>query len=130
MKVAGSTVSWRSQRQSVVALSSTEAEYIGLTNACKEVTWLRMLLQDLGFPQKETILHSDNQSAIALAKNPAYHDRTKHIATRFHFVRDKVSSGEVKLVYCPTDKMIADGFTKAQGSIKYKEFKEGVGVEA
>ena len=127
--LSGGVVSWRSQRQSVVALSSTEAEYVAMTAACKEMVWLRQLLEDMGFKQEPpTTLFGDNQSALSLAKNPAYHDRTKHVAIKYHFIREKVNAGDVKLVYCPTTDMLADGLTKAQGSCMFEKFKEGIGL--
>lgn len=70
-----------------MALSSTEAEYIALTQATKEAIWLRFLLEELGFKQEGTTrIHEDNQSAIAIAKNPIQHARTKHIDIQYHFV--------------------------------------------
>ena len=127
--VAGGAVSWRSQRQPVVALSSTESEYIAMTTACKELVWLRQLLNDMGFPQDSpTVLFGDNQGALALVRNPVYHDRTKHIHVRYHYIRERVESGDITLSYCPTKDMLADAFTKAQGSSMFKAFKEAVSV--
>ena len=86
--------------QPVVALSSTEAEYIALCAAVQEVVWLRNLLKDLNFEQKDsTTLFEDNQGAIVLSKNPSSHPRTKHIDIKYHYTREKVESGEIKLEY-------------------------------
>ena len=86
-KVGSSTISWRSKRQPVVALSSTEAEYISLCMASQEATWLRNLLKSINFNQEDaTTLFEDNQGAIALAKNPKDHSKTKHIDIKYNYV--------------------------------------------
>jgi len=77
--VGGTTVSWVSKIQSVVALSTTEAEYVAATEASKEMIWLQRFLDELGKKQELGRLHSDSQSAIHLAKNSAFHSKTKHI---------------------------------------------------
>ena len=80
-------LSWSSKRQPTVALSSTEAEYRAACSATCEAVWLRRLLGELGFPQQsKTVIHSNNQSCIAIAKNPVFHARTKHIEIQYHFV--------------------------------------------
>ena len=88
---------------------------MALTQAAKETIWLRQLMSELGFQttiRKPTIVYEDNQSAIALAKNPVYHARTKHIDVQYHFIRNKVESKEIELRYLPTKEMIADALTK------------------
>jgi len=114
---SGGVVSWSSKKQSSVALSSTEAEYMALTQAAKEAIWLRRLLDELGFraqePPSPTLIYEDNQSATALAKNPVYHSRTKHIDIQHHFIRDKVEAREIELEYMSTENMVADVMTKA-----------------
>lgn len=146
-------VSWYSKRQATVALSLTEVEYITLTLAAKEVTWLQLLLTELGLLQphdqhskilnkegnlsaeallqdtlvwggiKETIpLKGDNQSTITLAHNPVLHSKTKHIDTQHYYIQDKVSSGQIKLMYVPTTEMIADGLTKPLTHAKFHGF--------
>ncbi len=85
--LGGGTTSWSSKKQSAVALSSTEAEYIAGGHTAKEAVWLRRLLSELGQDMTEpTILHIDNQSSIALAHNPKFHDRTKHVDIQHHFL--------------------------------------------
>ena len=86
-------ISWASKKQSVVALSSTEAEYMALTQAIKEVLWLRTLLVELGAPwhaKEISTISCDNQGAIALSRNPGFHARSKYIDIRYHFIRDHV----------------------------------------
>ena len=106
-------LSYRSRKQSIVALSTAEAEYIALADCVKELLWYSELLEVLGFPQRTIVVHCDNQSAIAIAKNPGQHERTKHISTKFHFARDNVEKEKIKLEYCPSKMMIADILTKA-----------------
>jgi hypothetical protein len=87
-KIANGTVSWSSRRQATVAKSSTEAEYVVLSTATQEAIWLRRLMGDLNKGTEEpTVIYEDNQGAIALAKNPRYHNRTKHVDICHHFVR-------------------------------------------
>ena len=104
---------WTSKKQAIVTLSSCEAEYVAASSAVCQGIWLRNVLKYLGFQQENpTEVYIDNRSAIALAKNPVYHDRSKHIDTRFHFIREHVKNQEVELVSCRTYDQIADIFTK------------------
>jgi hypothetical protein len=112
----GSPISWRSQKQSVVATSSTEAEYISLSNAACEQIHLSQLLYDLGLDSllfTPTILYGDNNGSRALTKNPQFHDQAKHIHVRYHFICDLVSDGTIIIPYIPTHDMIADIFMKS-----------------
>jgi transposase InsO family protein len=124
-------ISWTSKRQPTVALSSCEAEYMAETQAAKEAIWLRRLLLELGHtgPDVQTIqIYADNQGSIALAKNPEYHARTKHIDTQWHFVREQVGLGTIKLTYIPTTEQLADGLTKALGGPEFQKFVRGLGL--
>ncbi|OJT08525.1 Retrovirus-related Pol polyprotein from transposon TNT 1-94 [Trametes pubescens] len=114
--IDGGAVLWSSKKQNVVALSSTEAEYIALTHASKEALWLRYLLADMLDPdvaKHPLALYGDNRSAIALAKDNVFHPRTKHIDIRFHFIREAVDDGKIALEHRRTEDMPADLFTKA-----------------
>uniref|UniRef100_H3H993 Integrase catalytic domain-containing protein n=1 Tax=Phytophthora ramorum TaxID=164328 RepID=H3H993_PHYRM len=95
----GGCISWRSKKQRTVALSSTEAEYMALSEATQEAVWLKVFLCELGeMASDEAVkIYEDNQGSIALAKNPQFHKRTKHIDIRYHFVREKVEDGQVVL---------------------------------
>lgn len=117
--LAGGPISWRSTLQSTVALSSTEAEYMAVTEAFKEAIWLRGMLTNLGIVQNHLIVHCDNQSAINLAKNSVYHARTKHIDVRHHFVRDIIEEGEILLKKIHTRDNPADMMTKVVSGTKF-----------
>jgi hypothetical protein len=95
-------VSWSSKKQPIVTLSSTEAEYVALTHVAKDAIWHRKLHEGL------TTLFCDNQGAIDISKDPAFHMHTKHINTHFHFIRETISQNYVYVPYCPTNNMIAD----------------------
>jgi hypothetical protein len=110
--LAGAPVSWSSKLQSTVALSSAEAEYIALSDACKEALWFRALIGELGFDEQCVVLFSDSQSAIAMANNPSHHAQSKHIDIRCHKVRECVQEGQVHIEWVPTARMTADIFTK------------------
>ena len=104
-QINGSTVSWKSKKQNSVALSSTEAEYMALSEATKELLWLKMLFDNIGINQSSITLNEDNQGCIALAKNPGDHPKTKHISIRYHYIREHVKSGIMDLHYIDTRKM-------------------------
>jgi hypothetical protein len=109
----GGLVSWFSKKQTTVALSSTESELIALVEATKETQWFREFFRELGFKvSKPTQIDQDNQSVIAIAINPIQHSRIKHMEVKNHYIRENVENGSIKLVYCPTELMIADILTK------------------
>lgn len=127
--LAGGAISWSSRRQSTIALSSTEAEYKSLTEACKEMTWSVGALRELGIPQALPIeLFCDNQSAIAMSMNPRFHARTKHIEIQHHYIRETAAQGIVRISYCPTEHMTADILTKALGKVKHYEHAANMGL--
>jgi len=111
-----SPLTWLSKRQSLVALSSTEAEYVALATASKEGIWLRNLLCDMKVLKWHTsfqlTLNADSQSALKLAENPEFHNRTKHIDVRYHFIRLLVETKQIELQYMPSEELVADTLTK------------------
>ena len=120
------TISWNSSKQKILSLSSTEAEYIGLTNAAKESIWYRQMLKeikksckDIDVIDDDITLYCDNKSTICLAKNPEYHSRSKHIDIRHHFIREKLEEGKFKIGYESTEEMCADILTKGLPKIKH-----------
>jgi hypothetical protein len=87
-------ITWGSKKQSTIALSTTEAEYVAISEASREALWLRHLYGELGFAQKQaTVLFGDNDGSIAMAKNPQFHKHTKHVELRWHWVRNLVQDG-------------------------------------
>eukprot|EP00253_Pinus_taeda_P036216 PITA_36216 len=106
-------ISWASKKKSIVALSTAEAKYVAATAAACQAVWMRRMLRSLGREQaKATVIFCDNSSAIALSKNSMFHKRTKHIYTRFHYIRELVSNGEIILQHCRTQEQVADILTK------------------
>ncbi|GJW62500.1 hypothetical protein Tco_0111835 [Tanacetum coccineum] len=126
MTFAGGAVSWQSRLQKCVALSTTEAEYMAATEACKELLWLKRFLQELGFKQQRYAVLCDNQSAIHLAKNSMFHKRTKHIDIRYHWIRDAIEDGMFELNKVHTDDNASDMLTKA---VAREKLKVDVGVD-
>lgn len=110
--VLGGCVSWKSNLQKVVALSLTEAEYMAATEAVKEALWIKRLTKELGFNSDDITIHCDNQSALHLMKNPMFHERSKHIDIKLHFIRDIVLSKQVGVMKICTHDNPADIFTK------------------
>ncbi|KAE8665844.1 Retrovirus-related Pol polyprotein from transposon TNT 1-94 [Hibiscus syriacus] len=127
-KVAGGAVSWVSKLQSVVATSTTEAEYVAATQASKEAIWLKMLLEELGHNQEYVSLFCDSQSALHLARNPAFHSRTKHIRVQYHFIREKVEEGTVDMQKIHTKDNIADFMTKTINADKFTWCRSSCGL--
>ena len=124
---AGAAVSWGSNKQAVVFLSSTEAEYIAGTLATQEAMFLRCLMRDLGLlTEVPTTLYIDNRSAIVLGKNFISNKRTKHIDIRFHFIREKVHEGLIVLLPIATTEMPADCLTKLLGQQKFLPCKSRI----
>lgn len=120
--IGDNLVSWSSERQQSVSLSTTESEYIAGSQCVKELVWLKSLLCEiLNESSIKTTLYMDNQSAIRLVKNPEFHKRTKHIDIRYHFIREKFEAKIFDLEYVETKNMIADVFTKALPAAKFNE---------
>lgn len=127
----GGPVAWVSRRQTSVSLSSMEAEYLALSETCQELIWFRRLMADLGEPQQgATIVYEDNQSCLCFVNLEKTNKRSKHIDTKQHFIKDLCDRGEVKLVYCPTEKMTADVLTKPLGTVKFRGFLESLGLSS
>ena len=125
---AGGAVSWQSKLQKCVALSTTEAEYIAVTEACKEVLWMKKFLEELGQEQEELKLYCDSQSAIHLSKNPMFHSRSKHIDVRYHWIRDVLESKQLKIEKIHTDDNASDMMTKALPNEKIVRCRRSAGV--
>ena len=153
---------WKTRKQDIVALSTTEAEYIALTEASKEIIWMRLLLREIETRDIEshstdirqhhddstmqwelaedtrppltfsppTAICVDNQGAMKLADNPQFHNRTKHIDIRYHFVRDTLAAGEITLRYLPTADMVADILTRPLPRVKHQKHSGAMGLHS
>ena len=109
----GPPISWKSKKQSSVALSTCEAEYVLLSITCQEIIHLARLANELlKYDLQPTIIKNDNQGALSLIKNPVKHSKSKHIDISYHFVREVYSSGQIVLDYVPSEDNVADIFTK------------------
>jgi transposase InsO family protein/predicted aspartyl protease len=125
----GGAISWSCRKQSMVTMSSAEAEYVALTETTKEVVWIKRVAQQFGFDsQKSTKIRTDSQSAIAMVGNHNFSSRTKHIDVRFHYIREQKEKKTIELVYCPTETNIADLMTKPLGGVRTKMLRELAGL--
>jgi hypothetical protein len=127
--LGGGAISWSSEKQTTVALSNNEAEYIAGTHAARELVWLRQLLNDLGHgTDSPTVLHMDNLSAIAIAQNPTCSDSTKHIEVKHHYLRKKVEDEVIDPRYKPTGEQLADVLTKGLAKEKHEGLTRAMGL--
>ena len=112
-----------------MALSTAEAEYVVACSASCEAVWLRKLLFDLFDLQlNATCIYCDNQSCVKLSENLVFHDKLKHIEIKYHYIKDMVQIGAVKLQYVATNEQIADVLTKPLARVKFEYFREKLGV--
>ncbi|KAK4348854.1 hypothetical protein RND71_031609 [Anisodus tanguticus] len=122
-------LSWSSKRQPTLSRSSTKVEYRGVFNVVSKSCWIRNLLLELHCPvQKATLVYCDNISAIYISGNPVQHQRTKHIEMDIHFVREKVTRGQVRVLHIPFRYHIADIFTKGLPRILFDDFRASLSV--
>ncbi|MCO5564805.1 hypothetical protein L7F22_018473 [Adiantum nelumboides] len=127
--LGSSCISRLSKKQPIVATSSCEAEYKAVFTTTVERVWLRCLMVDLGAGQDTAnIIYTDNQSALAVVRNPIFHACTKHIEMHYHYVRERLSAGEISLTYVPTQDNLADLFTKALSREKLEAFRKALGL--
>jgi transposase InsO family protein len=129
-RINGGIVSWCSRKQELIALSSMESEYIALSETCKELKWVRMIMKsfhNFSVPEKVD-MNTDSQSSMKFIKNQKFSNRSKHIDIKFHYVKHLVESGEIDLIYCRTDENIADMFTKPLGAIKLSQLRSYSGL--
>nr|GEW33500.1 ribonuclease H-like domain-containing protein [Tanacetum cinerariifolium] len=121
-------VSWMSNKQDCTAMSLAKAEYVALSASCAQVMWMRTKLKDYGFNYNKTPLYYDSQSAIAISCNPMQHLRTKHIQTRYHFIKEHVENGIIKLYFVKTEYQLADMFTKALPKDRFQYLVRRIGM--
>ena len=125
------TVTWSSKKQYIIALLSTELEYITLVHVTKEGLWMHTFLSEIQDVPRETIkLSSDNQGVIVLSKDNKLHQHTKHVDICYHFICEAVEDGQIRMNYIPTDQNPTDIFTKPLSKTKFHGFVAGLGLKA
>ena len=127
--LGGNLVAWRSKKQKVVALSSTEVEFQGVAKGVTEILWLRKLLTELGYTlTKSCKLFYDNQATINISGNPVQHDRTKHVEVDRQFIKENVLAKVIKLPHVRSEDQLVDILTKAVGALPFEETLSKLGV--
>ncbi|KAH9687107.1 retrovirus-related pol polyprotein from transposon RE1 [Citrus sinensis] len=127
--LGGNPISWRSNKQKSVARSTTEAEYLAVANAASEVRWVQNLLQELGLQLSQTpSIYCDNIGTTYLCRNPVFHSRVKHIDLAYHFVRDWVNKGLLRVSYVSAVDQLADSLTKPLSKRPFSELRFKMGV--
>jgi hypothetical protein len=126
--MGGAAISWYSGKQKTVSSSTSNAEYIALAAASREALFLRQLYEEVGLKLEAVPINEDNQSTIAMAKNPVFHGKQKHIRIQYHQVRDEVEQGTITLQYCRTESMIADALTMPLNPTRFRELRSLMGV--
>nr|GEX64264.1 retrotransposon protein, putative, Ty1-copia subclass [Tanacetum cinerariifolium] len=121
-------VSWSSKKQDCTTLSTAEAKYVSLSTCCAQVLWIRTQLTDYGFHFKKIPIYCDSKSAIAISCNPVQHSRTKHIAVRYHFIKEHVEKGTIELYFVKMDYQLADIFTKALSADRFNYLVRRLGM--
>ena len=123
--LGSSLICWSARKQSSVAQSITEAEYIAAASCCSQILWIVQTMRDYGVTYKSVPLMCDSSSAICLAHNPVFHGRAKHIKVRHHFLRDHVEKGEIEMKFIDTERQLADIFTKPLDSSRFAFLRGG-----
>jgi hypothetical protein len=122
-------ISWQSRKQSNIALSIAEVEYIATCSTSCKAIWLRKLLIDLfDLEMEATMILCDNQSYIKMTKNLVFNDRSKHIEICYHYIRDMVKRGALKLQYVSTDEPVVGVLTKPLSRVKFEHFRDKLGI--
>jgi hypothetical protein len=121
--------SWQNMKQSSIALSTTEAKYIASCSANCEAIWFRKLLTGLfDLEMEATVILCDNHSCIKMTENPVFHDKSKHIEIWYHYIRDIVQRGAIKLQYVGIDEQVANVLTKPLSRVKFEHFRDKLGI--
>ena len=131
-KLAGGVITATSKQQSIVAQSSTEAEYVAGARNAMESAYIRQVLEELGYTGEDAKVvetYGDNQGSLSLAENPEFHQRTKYIAVKYHYIREEVRKGNISLFYVPTKEMAADSLTKPLNAAMHARFVEMLGMK-
>jgi hypothetical protein len=128
-QLAGGPITWRSRAQTTVAHSSTEAEYMALSDCSRQVSWIHTIFLELGMKLGPIPVYADNQGCIFIGSNPVQEIRTKHIDVKYHYVRECIADKKIMLYHVPTEDNTADIFTKNLGRLKFEKFKNQLGIE-
>ena len=128
-KLANGIFSWRTHAQKTVALSSTEAEYMAMSDCSRQAMWIKTLLSELGLTLSAIPIYGDNQGSIFIGSNPVQERRTKHIDIRYHYIRQCIEDKNIELMFIEGSNNPADMFTKNLGNIKFSKFRETLGLE-
>ncbi|GJZ78098.1 retrovirus-related pol polyprotein from transposon TNT 1-94 [Tanacetum coccineum] len=126
--LGGKLVSWSSKKQDCTAMSTAEAEYVSLSACCAQVIWMRTQLLDYGYKYNRILMYCDSKSAIAISCNPVQHSKTKHIDIRYHFIKEHVEKGTVKIYFVGTEYQLADLFTKALPKERFEYLVHRIGM--
>jgi len=129
IKLAGGLISWTTKVQKTVALSSTEAEYMVLSDCSRQVVWMHTLMGELGYSLKPIPICGDNQGSIFIASNPVTERHSKHIDIRYHYVREVISRKYACVFFINGDQNPTDMFTKNLGSVKFLKYRGELGLE-
>lgn len=125
-----SPITWTSQKQDTIAFSSCEAEFMAGAEAARQAIWLCDLLSEItGRAREKVMIRIDNQSVIALTRNPVFHGRSKHILTRYHFIQECVEKGHIEVEHVSGSEQKADILTKALAQIKFNQMREFIGMQ-
>jgi Reverse transcriptase (RNA-dependent DNA polymerase) len=128
-KLAGGPITWQSRAQTTVAHSSTEAEYMALSDCSRQVSWIRSIFLELGMHLGPIPIYADNQGSIFIGSSPVQEICTKHIDVKYHYVRECIAVKKIVLYHIPTEDNAADIFTKNLGRLKFEKFKQQLKIE-
>ena len=127
--LGGGAITWSSKKQTTVATSTAEAEYMASASAAREAMWLKNLFEELGYKQiKPTTLYEDNNAAIKIGRDSQFHQRSKHFDIKYHYVREKENAGEIVITECTSEDMIADIFTKPLAKPRHEKLTRLLGM--
>ncbi|GJS32527.1 hypothetical protein Tco_0530909 [Tanacetum coccineum] len=121
-------ISWQCKKQTVVATSTTEAEYVAAASCCGQVLWIQNQLLDYGYNFMHTMIHIDNNSTICIIENPVQHSKTKHIEIRHHFIRDCNAKKLIQMVKIDTEHNVADLLTKGFDAGRFQYLVSSIGM--
>jgi hypothetical protein len=130
IECGGGPIAWSSKQQTIIALSSCEAEYLSCTHCARQIIWLRSLFKELGFPQPHaTLLHCDNQGTVTCSHDPHSHSRMKHIDIRAHFIRDCVNTNTIDVIHIPGVENPADLLTKPLEKVTHRKWLKRIRLD-